>query len=508
MFTDKNREQIKTHGLAEATVKDQMKIFKNGIPFANIVGAASAYKGVEILSEKTQHDFVNLFEAEKDTLELLKFVPASGAATRMFKFLHQFLEDFNFETDDIETYLLRDENKDLKPFFASLDKFAFSTLVKEKLAKNHPDFENLQKGKQYFLYVKEMLEEDGLNFNNTPKGLIPFHKYGENYVTPFGEQLFEAAFYASSNGTARLHFTVAAEHEEKFKERYNKIQQRVERKTGVTFNISYSFQKKETDRVAVTPENELFLDENGNLIFRPSGHGALLENLNEVDADIIYIKNIDNVVAENYIETIAFHKKVLAGKLISLQQKIFSLVAELHSENPTEEMLHRVVEFISEELKITNAPLNKEPLLKILERPIRICGVVENTGAPGGGPFLIKDKNGNLSYQIVEMSQIDINNPEQKKLVEQATHFNPVDLVCGVRNYKGEKFDLLKFSDPDTGFISEKSYHGKPIKALELPGLWNGAMANWNTIFVEVPLITFNPVKTVNDLLNKAHQPS
>ena len=507
MFTEKNIQQIKNHGLSETKVLDQLHIFKKGIPFANIIAPASANSGIEILTDEEQQHFAHLFESEKDNLDLLKFVPASGAATRMFKFLHQFLENFNFETHDIESYLASEENKDLNRFFSSLEKFAFTNLVQDKLLKNHPDYEGFPKGKQHYLFVKEMLEEGGLNFNNIPKGLIPFHKCGESYVTPFGEQLYEAAFYATSKGIACLHFTVSAEHEEKFKKRYHKIQQNVERKTGVKFDISYSFQKKETDTVAATPENELFLDENGDLLFRPSGHGALLENLNEVDADIVYIKNIDNVVCENYIETIAFQKKVLAGKLISLQKKIFGFIEKLHSENPSQEYLQTTAEFIAEELNIPKASLNKEALLEILERPIRICGVVENTGAPGGGPFLIKDKNGKLSYQIVEMSQIDISNPEQKKSVDLATHFNPVDLVCGIRNYKGEKFDLLKFSDPDMGFISEKSYHGKPIKALELPGLWNGAMANWNTVFVEVPLITFNPVKTVNDLLNTAHQP-
>jgi hypothetical protein len=506
MFTEKNINQIKAHGLSEATIKEQLQIFKNGIPFANVVAPASASQGIEVFSEDEQQQFVNFFEAEKSKLNLLKFVPASGAATRMFKFLHEFLENYN-PSENIDEFLQKAENKNLKTFFSSIEDFAFSHLVFQQLEEKFPDYHNFEKGKRYSLFVKEMLEETGLNFSNTPKGLVPFHKYGENYVTAFGEQLFEAAFYATSNGTAYLHFTVSDEHEEKFKKRYKKVQKNVEARTGVKFNITYSFQKNETDTVAATPENELFLDENGDLLFRPSGHGALLENLNDVDADIVFIKNIDNVVSENYIETIAFQKKVLAGKLISVQQQIFNFIEMLHSNNYSEETLESASQFISDELNINNTPINKEAVLKILERPIRICGVVENTGAPGGGPFLIKDKNGNLSYQIVEMSQIDTNNPEQKALVAKATHFNPVDLVCGVRNYKGEKFDLLKFSDPDAGFISNKSHHGKPIKALELPGLWNGAMANWNTVFVEVSLITFNPVKTVNDLLNEAHQP-
>ncbi len=507
MFTEKNLQQIKNHGLSEAKVKNQLEIFKEGIPFVNVVEPASTTNGIEVFSEKEQQFYANLFEAEKDKLDLLKFVPASGAATRMFKFLHQFLENFNLENDDIEVFLQKEENRSLRIFFDSVEKFAFSSLVREKLEEKYSDYDNLGKGKRYYFFVQEMLEESGLNFNNTPKGLVPFHKYSENYVTAFGEQLYEAAFYATTNGVANLHFTVSEGHEKKFKKRFDEVKHIVEKKTGVLFNISYSFQKKETDTVAATPKNDLFLNENDDLLFRPSGHGALLENLNDLEADIIFIKNIDNVVSENYVETIGFQKKVLAGKLTSLQKQIFGFVQKLRSENPSEEILKKASEFISSALKIQNSSAKKETLLNILERPIRICGVVENTGAPGGGPFLITDKNGNISYQIVEMSQIDTNNPQQKGLVEKATHFNPVDLVCGMRNYNGEKYDLLKFSDPDAGFISHKSYQGKPIKALELPGLWNGAMANWNTVFVEVPLITFNPVKTVNDLLNEVHQP-
>jgi len=506
MFTKNNLEQINAHRLSEASVKEQIQIFKDGIPFANVVEAASAGNGIEVFLKEEQQHFVNLFETEKDRLELLKFVPASGAATRMFKFLHQFLINFSPENDTIDAYLQKEENKNLKIFFSSMEDFAFSGLVLRKLEEKYPDYQNFEKGEKYYFFVKKMLEESGLNFSNTPKGLIPFHKYGEDYVTAFGEQLYEAAFYAASNGIANLHFTVSEKHEEKFRKRFDEVKSLVENKTGVKFNISYSFQKKESDTIAVTPENEIFLDENKDLLFRPSGHGALLRNLNDVDADIVFIKNIDNVVSESYIETVAFQKKMLAGKLLSLQQKIFGFIEKLHSEDISEETLREIIGFISEELKIQSIVVDTEMLVKILDRPIRVCGVVENTGAPGGGPFLVEDQNGEMSYQIVEMSQIDITNPEQKALVDEATHFNPVDLVCGLRNYKGEKYNLLEFSDPHTGFISNKSYHGKSIKALELPGLWNGAMANWNTVFVEVPLTTFNPVKTVNDLLNKVHQ--
>lgn len=506
MFTEKNIHQIESYGLTEAEVIRQIEIFRKGIPFANIVEAASADKGIRVLSEEEQEELVSKFENRKAELDLLKFVPASGAATRMFKFLHQFLENFSLEEDDMDSFLQRKENSDLKKFFSSMDEFPFSEMVFERLKKKYPDFDKFNKGKQNYLFVHEMLEETGLNFSHTPKGLVPFHKYKDSYITAFGEQLQEAAYYAAANGSANLHFTVSDDHEEKFKNRFQEIQDFIEEKTGIKFNISYSFQKKETDTVAATLDNDPFLDEDGSLIFRPAGHGALLDNLNEVDAHIIFIKNIDNVVSEKHVDAIAFHKKVLAGKLISLQETIFGLIEDLSSNKNSEESVKAALKFISEELKIADAPHNKEAILNVLNRPLRVCGVVENTGAPGGGPFLVKDEFGNSSYQIVEMSQIDLNNPHQKALVEKATHFNPVDLVCGVRNHRGEKYNLNDYADPNAGFISEKSHQGKPIKALERPGLWNGAMAKWNTVFVEVPLITFNPVKTVNDLLNDVHQ--
>ena len=507
MFSDKNLRQIEMHGLTEKEIIRQLLIFKNGIPFLKVVAAASANNGIQILSENKQQELATLFEDKKGQLELLQFVPASGAATRMFKFLHRFLENFNPERNNLDQFLSQEENQDLKIFLGSLSNFAFSELVYDNLKSHSPDFDDFPREKQYFLYVKEMFNKKGLDLSNTPKGLVPFHKYSEGYKTAFEEQLFEAGYLIASNSQAKFHFTVSEGHAEGFKKRFEEVKDLLEKKTGVHFSISYSFQQKETDTIAATIDNRPFLDENGDLVFRPAGHGALLENLNEVDADIIFIKNIDNVASQKYVETIVFHKKVLAGKLLSLQEKIFHFVKQLHTENPSSEILKDASKFISQELKIPNVSIDKFSFLRILERPIRVCGVVPNTGAPGGGPFLVEGKNGTISFQIVEMSQIDLNNLHQKNIVDSATHFNPVDLVCGVRNYKGEKFDLLRFADENSGFISEKSFQGQIIKALERPGLWNGAMANWNTIFVEVPLITFNPVKTVNDLLVETHQP-
>ncbi len=506
MFTEQNKKQIKAQGLTEAEIMRQLHIFRTGIPFVDIIQPVSPENGVEILTKTEQDRYVKYFEEHSENLDLLKFVPASGAATRMFKFLHEFLGKFDFKTTDINEFLNRIENREAKEFFESLEDFAFYNLILKNLREKIKDFDTLEKGEKFYNYVTEMLHEDGLNYSNTPKGLIPFYKREGGFVTPFGAQLYEGVYYATSHGNAKLHFTVSEQHKEKFENRFKEINGEIEQQTDHKFEISFSFQKKQTDTIAVTMDNQPFLDENDNLIFRPSGHGALLENLNDLDADIIFIKNIDNVVSGNYIEEVVFQKKMLAGKLINLQNKIFEYVESLHTDQSSRTLLEEISSFIEEELCIEVKSLDREWLLKILERPIRVCGVVENTGAPGGGPFVVKDSEGNHSLQIVEMSQIDIKNPHYKALVDKATHFNPVDLVCGVRNYKKEKYDLMDFADPKLAFISKKSYHGQKLKALELPGLWNGAMAHWNTVFVEVPLITFNPVKTVNDLLNKVHQ--
>ena len=338
--------------------------------------------------------------------------------------------------------------------------------------------------------------------------MIPFHKYNKYSTTSFEEQLYEAAFYASVKNEAYLHFTFSEEHVLAFKNKFEEIQNRVEKKTKTKIHISYSVQNKNTNTIAVNEDNKPFRDDRGELVFRPSGHGALLENLNQVDADIIFVKNIDNVVAEGYVEKIAFHKKLIAGKLLWLQKKIFHYLKKIEKEEISTDDFSEIKTFLWNELNIKYLPENIEGIERLLNRPLRVCGVVKNTGEPGGGPFWVKNGNGESILQIIEISQIDTQNSHQDSIVNEATHFNPVDIVCGVRDYKGQKFDLTDYTDPNAGIITQKSQGGKTLKALELPGLWNGAMSNWNTVFVEVPLITFNPVKTVNDLLKKEHRPN
>ncbi len=508
MLTNSDLSQIEAHGLSVDDIYKQIETFTHGIPYANVVTAASVGNGIEVVPAAAQEKLISYYDERREGLEIVKFVPASGAATRMFKFLFRFLEEYDPEEEPLNGYLKKEGNEDLKTFFASLKLFPFVNEVRKAIRENYPDYKRCNKGLRCHYFVKAMLEESGLNFGQMPKGLIPFHRYKKYWTTAFEEQLFEAAHYATAKDNAYLHFTFSEKHVARFKETYEEIRARLEKKTKTTFHISYSFQEKNTDTLAVGQNNHPFRDTHGKLVFRPSGHGALLSNLNDVDADIIFIKNIDNVVIEDLVPKIATYKKLLAGKLLWLQQKIFNYLTALERETVPENLLTEIKSFLWNELSIKNIPEEKYVMAAVLNRPLRVCGVVKNMGAPGGGPFWIKNSMGQSSIQIVETAQINMEDAHQRSIVNEATHFNPVDIVCGVRNYQGEKFDLMKFCDPHTGFISEKSQDGKPLKALELPGLWNGAMAKWNSAFVEVPLITFNPVKTVNDLLKNEHRPN
>jgi len=506
MLTKNDLQQIELHGLTSETINRQLETFAHGIPFANIVTAASVGNGIEVINATNRQKLIDLFETRKDELDLVKFVPASGAATRMFKFLHQFLDDYNPEEENLRTYIKTGNHKELDTFLKSLKEFAFVNAVRKEIRKSYPSYKHGKKGLRAYLFVSSMLSEKGLDFGNIPKGLVPFHKYSKYSTTAFEEQLYEAAFYSTSSNEAYLHFTFSESHLPHFKAKFEDIKKRVSKKTKTNFNISYSFQKRKTDTIAATVNNKPFRNDNHELVFRPSGHGALLENLNEVDADVIFIKNIDNVVTEEFVEEIALYKKMLAGKLLHVQNKVFKYLELFSNQEYDLESIKEVRSFLWNELNIKDVPSNVNEIIGLLNRPIRVCGVVRNTGAPGGGPFWVKDGLDNTSLQIVEMSQINMEDDRQKSIASEATHFNPVDIVCGVRDFKGNKFNLVDFSDPDSGFISSKSQNGVPIKALELPGLWNGAMANWNTAFIEVPLSTFNPVKTVNDLLSVEHR--
>lgn len=513
-FTQEDIQQIERKGLTLERVTAQIELFKKGIPFTNLVAAATVGNGIRSLTENDTEHYIEMFEDQKDSISIIKFIPASGAATRMFKFLFKFIKDYNPEKETLNAYINKNKSKDLSIFSIGLEKFPFYDMVLERLQKNYPDYDTLNKDTKLFLFVKMMLDPDSLNYGEYPKGLLPFHEYKNKVIsTAFEEHLFETVLYSNSS-KAKLHFTISDKYKDLFTDEFKRIEKKVEEKTGTSFEIYYSHQKQSTDTIAVTPDNTPFRENDGRLLFRPSGHGALIENLNSLDADLIFIKNIDNVVVFQYKEEVAKYKKVLAGILLELQNKAFNYLDNLEKDRVSDSEIHEIAQFLNEKLNLKiSADFKKystkyqiEYLKDKLDRPIRVCGMVKNEGEPGGGPFWVKNEKGIISLQIVESAQVDKSIKKQRDILKNSTHFNPVDIVCGVKNHKGEKYNLLDFVDPDTAFITMKTKTGKDIKALELPGLWNGSMANWNTVFVEVPLITFNPVKTVNDLLKPTHQ--
>lgn len=511
-FSPKDFVQICDNEIHLETIQKHLNIFKTGAPKAILSRPATIGDGILQLSELQFQESADLFDNEKAKLKLKKFVPASGAASRMFKFLNEFLNEFDPEAETINAYINRKKANNLTVFLTGIEKFPFFEQVNEKLRAEIADFDSLKKDLKNYHSIKAMLAADQFDFANKPKGVLPFHKYNDHIATPVEEHLNESVSYASSNAIAHLHFTVSEIHQEQFEKTVEPIKNKMKILSGIEVDVKFSYQKKSTDTIAVDLENNPFRNEFGKLVFRPGGHGALIENLNALEGDVIFIKNIDNVI-QNHIGTIAFYKKALAGTLIEIQHQVFSYLTKIEEigvdeiEEITDFVKNKLnTEVIDDFLKYTLE--NKISYLKaILNRPIRVCGMVKNEGEPGGGPFWALDSKGNGSLQIIETSQIDLNNTQQAAILQRATHFNPVDLVCGIKDFKGNKFDLTQFVDAKSGFIVEKNKNGKPLKAYELPGLWNGAMANWITLFVEVPLLTFNPVKTVNDLLKPSHQP-
>ncbi|MBP2283999.1 nicotinamide riboside kinase [Flavobacterium sp. CG_23.5] len=505
--------QIYTLGISISTVQKQLKFLQNGISKINLVAPATLYNGILKLSETEFKQKAAFFDAQKSNLKLLKFVPSSGAASRMFKFLNTFLNEFDFENESINAYINRKKDTELSIFIIGMKKFPFFKAVHKKLKEEFIEFDSLERDYKNYYFIKLLMASDYFDFANKPKGILPFHKYITTIATPIEEHLYECGYYSSSNGNSLLHFTVSENHQDQFQSIINLTKNKVEKESGTTIEVSYSYQNKSTDTLAVDLSNNPFRNEMGELLFRPGGHGALIENLNDLNADIIFIKNIDNVIQNNN-EKIALYKKALAGTLLELQQQIFSYLNLIELNRVEEKHIEEIIPFLKEKLNVgiadefdTFTLENKISIIKdSLNRPIRVCGMVKNEGEPGGGPFWVKSENGAVSLQIVESSQVDLNNESEVSILANATHFNPVDLVCGIKNYKNKKFDLNQFVDHNSGFIVEKNTNGKQIKAYELPGLWNGAMAHWLTVFVQVPLITFNPVKTVNDLLKPAHQ--
>ncbi len=480
MFTKSDLESIANHGLSVEEVNKQIENFRRGFGFLPVVRAAVIEDGIMPLDNKTAEFYADNFIKSAAGKRIVKFVPASGAATRMFKDLFEFAG-----SGEATPYI--------EKLVANIEKFAFYGRVKDNAG------DAMQTVKAVLGYGAEL-----------PKALILFHNYPESPRTALEEHLAEGAMYANSDGTVHIHFTISPEHEAGFRTVLAEKQKDFEKMFGVRYDISFSQQESGTDTIAVTPDNEPFREEDGSLLFRPAGHGALIENLNRIEADVVYIKTVDNVTPDHLKSDTILYKKALGGILLSIRQKVFNYL-EMLDRGADEVMMGHLRQFVASELCVelpagfdTLGDGEKAAVLRrVLDRPLRVCGMVRNEGEPGGGPFWADNPDGTMSLQIAEPSQLA---PDKAGLLKDGTHFNPVDLVCGIVNYKGEKFDLTKYTDPSTGFISEKSKSGRKLKAQELPGLWNGAMSNWNTVFVEVPVSTFTPVKVVNDLLRPQHQ--
>ncbi|MDO5442282.1 MAG: DUF4301 family protein [Bacteroidia bacterium] len=524
MFTQSDIEQITGRGSSVAEVASQVERFKKGFPWLDIVAPATPERGIEVLDEGALEEAA-AYVSETPVDGKCKFVPASGAASRMFK-------DIFAGMDALAS------GNDLSPeaaaarLAASIEKFAFYT---EEM------FGIPQDSAEYRLDVaRKVLTDEGLGYGSKPKGVIKFHKYENGARTAFAEHLVEGQEYMrNEDGSVNLTVTISPEHKQLFEDALAEVKDSYEAEYGVKFNVRFTFQDKATDTVAVDTDNKPFRKEDGSLLFRPAGHGALIHNLNNVEEELVSIKNIDNVSAERMLPLTSKYKKALMGRCLQLRDIIFGYLRDLdavsgkdfgmanfityipaYTHNPEydyysseecQELCDEIEDFLYNELciglpKYDDTKSRVEAIREKLNRPIRVCGMVRNQGEPGGGPFIIRAKDGSTSLQILESVQIDGSNPEAAAALKSATHFNPVDIVCCLHDYKGGKFNLPDFVDEEAGFISSKSYQGRELKALELPGLWNGSMSDWNTLFVEVPVETFNPVKVVLDLLRPAHQ--
>ncbi len=505
MLSQQDLKQLAQKGITEAQIERQLGEFKTGFPFLKLEGAAAIGKGIVAPADAERKAYVEAWQQYKAAgKKVVKFVPASGAASRMFKDMFAFVDaDYDVPTTDFE-----------KKYFDNIEKFAFYAELDAVCQKNEgKGIKELMAAGNYKAVAANMLKAEGLNYGQLPKGLLLFHNYPEGPRTPMEEHLVEGALYAASNGEAHVHFTVSHEHMELFKAKVAQKADLYAQKYGISYDISFSEQKPSTDTIAANPDGTPFRNSDGSLLFRPGGHGALIENLNEIEADVIFVKNIDNVVPDRLKGDTVEWKQIIAGVLVTLQKKAFEYLQLLDTGKYTHDQVEEMIRFVQHDLCCRKADIKELEdaelviyLREKLNRPMRVCGVVKNVGEPGGGPFLTYNQDGTVSLQILESSQIDKSNKEYMEMFTKGTHFNPVDLVCAVKDYQGKPFDLPKFVDPTTGFISQKSKSGKELQALELPGLWNGAMSNWNTVFVEVPLSTFNPVKTVNDLLREQHQ--
>ncbi|MDY0341996.1 MAG: DUF4301 family protein [Lentimicrobium sp.] len=513
MFNNEDLRQFQTKGIDIKVIEKQIENFKAGFPYIQLSAPAVTGNGIKLFNDSEVEKLRTFYDKHAEDYEILKFVPASGAASRMFKDLFEFREN-NSGKADAKT---EEEKlpKAISQFFNNIQKFAFYEDLKAVMEQNDLSIKTLLSAKDYNTIIDYLLTEKGLGYASLPKALLRFHRCDKGTRMAMEEHLVEGANYCqNSEGRVGIHFTVSPEHADRFIDEINLIKDKYEQMFDVVYELTFSMQKSSTDTIAVDSQNKPFRNADDSIVFRPGGHGALIENLNDREGELIFIKNIDNIVPDSLKEETYRFKRVIGGFLLDLQQRVADAMEKLEDGNPTDNEIKKITTLAKEKLSIA-PPADFDEwgrmekidfLFTKLNRPIRVCGMVKNEGEPGGGPFWVKDQEGQLSLQIVESSQVNPEDEQQQEILSKSTHFNPVDLVCYVRDYNGELFDLREYIDPLTGFISIKSKDGRELKAQELPGLWNGAMADWITVFVEVPIATFNPVKTINDLLRKEHQ--
>ncbi|MDY0016835.1 MAG: DUF4301 family protein [Candidatus Delongbacteria bacterium] len=492
-FTDRETEQLGKRGIIEYAASEQLNILSEGAPFADVIAPAVVGNGICVITEEEKIDYMELYKIARADSRIMKFVPASGAATRMFNDL------IKSSQGEIGEEALKTLN--------NIKEFAFYEDLEKLFLFRNLDIDKLIENRNWKEIIDHILYEKGLNYADKPKAMIKFTKYDGYTRTAMEEQIYEAITVCTDkDNLIRIHFTVSEKYIPQVNEMISDLREEL---SGITLDFSLSVQKPSTDTLAVyADDNTPVKNENGELVFRPGGHGALIENLNDLDADIVIIKNIDNAVNKEYRQQSEEYTKLLLGYLLNIENKVKSFLKEIDilSQDSIEEIKFLSRKYFSIDLEKQMEYLENHRkndfLFDFLNRPIRVCGMIRNTGEPGGGPFFVKNRKG-ISLQIVESSQIDLNDPLKKRIFERSTHFNPVLLVCSLRDYRNEKFDLKKFVDRDSYFVSKKTFNGREIKALELPGLWNGAMSDWISAFVEIPLETFCPAKTVNDLLKK-----
>lgn len=507
LFTTEDLALLEARGISAEEATRQVHAMRTGFPYLQILASASLERGIVRIDASEQAGYMQAWTdyLSSPSASVCKMVPASGAASRMFKSLFSYID-----ADEVEP------SGSVKRFFDEIQSFAFYDRLGEICLRNNwKSTAKLITQGEYKEVLRNLLQERGLNYGALPKGLIPFHSYSKGSCTAAEEHLVEGALYAREQmGQVRIHFTVSPEHLTAFRNLIDERREYFEDKYGVYYDVTYSEQQASTDTLALSPSTGLpFRTDTGGLVFRPGGHGSLINNLGDLEADVIFIKNIDNVVPDHLKGATVMYKKLLAGVLINLRKRIYTYVEQLEGGRLSRTALDEIAHFVTDTLCIDIPEATKHDdeglqrwLLAKLDRPCRVCGMVRNQGEPGGGPFLIREADGSTSLQILESVQIDMNDPVQRAYFEAGGYFNPVDLVCSIRDHKGQKYDLHKYVNPQTAFLSHKSLEGRELIALERPGLWNGAMHHWNTIFVEVPIETFNPVKEVNDLLRYEHQ--